>query len=168
MKALKSGAIVEVVQLFSKLALSQSDGPSPSCHGYHGLLCDWLCVFAVSASDSPVGLDPIMELAFGCRKGTRSLSSSQNLFITHLVHESNWVTIYNLMLKLLTEMRGKTLDPTAVMDFLWACLNKPHLWRGVAQKEGVVNPYLSLVSCLLLNQVHSYPIYTHCMPLLGY
>ena len=38
------------------------------------------------------------------------------------------------------------LNPSAVLDFLWACLHNPYLWRGRVRKEAVVSSCLSLVS----------------------
>ena len=40
------------------------------------------------------------------------------------------------------------VNPTAVLDFLWACLHKPVLWQGCVRKEAVENANLCMVSRL--------------------
>ena len=42
------------------------------------------------------------------------------------------------------------INPSAVLDFLWACLHKPCLWQERVKKEAVVNSYLSLVSHFIM------------------
>ena len=40
------------------------------------------------------------------------------------------------------------INPSAVLDFLWACLHKPCLWQERVKKEAVVNSSISLVSVM--------------------
>ena len=40
------------------------------------------------------------------------------------------------------------INPSAVLDFLWACLHKPCLWQEMVKKEAIVNSSISLVSVL--------------------
>lgn len=42
------------------------------------------------------------------------------------------------------------VSPSAVLDFLWACLHKPVLWQGRVKKEAVENSNLSLVRVCVL------------------
>lgn len=36
--------------------------------------------------------------------------------------------------------------PSAVLDFLWACLQAPSLWQGKVKKEALIDSSLSMVS----------------------
>lgn len=48
------------------------------------------------------------------------------------------------------------INPSAVLDFLWACLHKPCLWQERVKKEAIVNSSISLVS-----EVHTVPCKFH-------
>lgn len=41
------------------------------------------------------------------------------------------------------------INPSAVLDFLWACLHNPGLWQGRVRKEAVINSLLSLVTWVI-------------------
>ena len=43
------------------------------------------------------------------------------------------------------------VDPSAVLDFLWACLHNPSLWQGRVKKEAVINSYISMVKPVCLS-----------------
>ena len=43
------------------------------------------------------------------------------------------------------------VDPSAVLDFLWACLHNPSLWQGRVKKEAVINSYISMVKSVCLS-----------------
>ena len=38
------------------------------------------------------------------------------------------------------------INPSAVLNFLWACLHKPVLWQGCVKREAIENSNISMVS----------------------
>ena len=45
------------------------------------------------------------------------------------------------------------VDPSAVLDFLWACLHNPSLWQGRVKKEAIINSFISMVrqDCIMMS-----------------
>ena len=147
-RAMSSGQSLEAVRTLAHLAdilAGRKKGvqrPSGEC--YQGLIRDWLRTLCTDVVSKAEGLDVLTDMLFAVREGEEL--SGRTLLLSQLVYSSSWDAIHRELHQLLTEENSKTLNPTAVMDFIWACLNRPHLWRGVALKEGVVDSLSSVVS----------------------
>lgn len=149
-RAMSSGQSLEAVRTLAHLAGTlagrKKGAQRPPSECYQGLICDWLQILCPEVVSTPEGLDVLTNMLFAVREGEGEGLSGRTLLLSQLVYSSSWDAIHQQLHQLLTEERSKTLNPTAVMDFIWACLNRPHLWRGVALKEGVVDTLLSVVS----------------------
>uniref|UniRef100_UPI00398F2E8F integrator complex subunit 1 n=1 Tax=Pristiophorus japonicus TaxID=55135 RepID=UPI00398F2E8F len=51
-----------------------------------------------------------------------------------LTHQSNWTTLHRCISILLSKHGEVRLDPTASLDFLWACAHIPRIWQGRDQR----------------------------------
>ena len=151
-RAMSSGHSLEAVctlaHLADGLAGRRKGVQRPPSECYPGLICDWLRILCTEVVSKPEGLDVLTDMLFAVREGEGEGLSGRTLLLSQLVYSSSWDAIHQQLHRLLTEEKSKTLNPTAVMDFIWACLNRPHLWRGVALKEGVVDTLLSVVSVM--------------------
>ena len=149
-KAMSSGRSLEAVCTLSHLADALAGRKKglqhPSSDNYRGLICDWLRSLCTEVVSKPESLNVLTDMLFAVQEGEGEGLSGRTLLLSQLVYSSSWEAIHQQLHRLLTEEKSKTLNPTAVMDFIWACLNRPHLWRGVALKEGVVDTLLSVVS----------------------
>lgn len=56
--------------------------------------------------------------------------SSQPYLLTLLTHQSSWASLRRCVNCLLQPAEVSRFSPTAVLDFLWACLQIPKIWRG--------------------------------------
>ncbi|XP_056018068.1 integrator complex subunit 1-like isoform X2 [Ostrea edulis] len=56
--------------------------------------------------------------------------SSQPYLLTLLTHQSSWASLQRCINCLLQPAEVLRFSPTAVLDFLWACLQIPKIWRG--------------------------------------
>ncbi|XP_022317209.2 integrator complex subunit 1-like [Crassostrea virginica] len=56
--------------------------------------------------------------------------SSQPYLLTLLTHQSSWATLQRCINCLLQPSQVPRFSPNAVLDFLWACLQIPKIWRG--------------------------------------
>lgn len=149
-KAMSDGRSLQAVYTLSYLAdglAGRRKGVAhPSSDSYRGLICDWLRTLCTEVVSKPESLDVLTDMLFAVQEGEGEGLSGRTLLLSQLVYSSSWEAIHQQLQRLLTEEKSKTLNPTAVIDFIWACLNRPHLWRGVALKEGVVDPLSSVVS----------------------
>ena len=135
---------LEAASMYRDILLSLN---SDASQNIAGLLCDSLQMVIPELVSTQKGLNLLMSLALSSSEGGPVVGGK--LFLTQLVHSTCWSSLHQLLATMLSEESSKALDPAASLDFMWACLNRPHLWRCVALKEGVVDPYLSIVSYLL-------------------
>ncbi|MBW04619.1 Integrator complex subunit 1, partial [Eschrichtius robustus] len=51
-----------------------------------------------------------------------------------LTHQSGWPTLHQCIHVLLGKSREERFDPSASLDFLWACIHIPRIWQGRDQR----------------------------------
>ncbi|XP_044792301.1 integrator complex subunit 1 isoform X2 [Bubalus bubalis] len=51
-----------------------------------------------------------------------------------LTHQSSWSTLHQCVRLLLGRGREQRFDPSASLDFLWACIHVPRIWQGRDQR----------------------------------
>ncbi|RUS89929.1 hypothetical protein EGW08_002281 [Elysia chlorotica] len=89
--------------------------------------------------------------------------SSQAHLLALLTHQANWSTLVQCVSRLLQPSNTQRLDPSAVLDFLWACGHIPKIWQGrekstqkVEYKEDVLQltaPQLTVVVDLIVEEM---------------
>ncbi|XP_067911980.1 integrator complex subunit 1 [Heterodontus francisci] len=62
------------------------------------------------------------------------LLSFRPYLLAVLIHQSNWTTLHRCISILLSKHGELRLDPTACLDFLWACVHIPRIWQGRDQR----------------------------------
>lgn len=101
-----------------------------------GLLVDWLGL--LDPEMTSVCSDLQHKLLFSVTKiknlGLGAASSYRPYLLALLTHQSNWSTLHQCITKLLNRPRENRVDPTAALDFLWACSHIPRIWQGRDQK----------------------------------
>ncbi|KAK7506750.1 hypothetical protein BaRGS_00002225 [Batillaria attramentaria] len=65
--------------------------------------------------------------------GKRHKSSPYLLAL--LTHQSQWSTIQRCLNRILSKEKITELNPTAVLDFVWACRHIPKIWQGRERKS---------------------------------
>lgn len=73
------------------------------------------------------------------------LGTGGGYLLSRLVHETSWWALHRTIDSLLVEDLPLQVSSSYVLEFLWACIQKPCLWQGKAKKEGVVNSKISMV-----------------------
>uniref|UniRef100_A0A8C5R0A5 Integrator complex subunit 1 n=1 Tax=Leptobrachium leishanense TaxID=445787 RepID=A0A8C5R0A5_9ANUR len=97
-----------------------------------GLLIDWLDLLDPEVISSCPDLQ--QRLLFSSNKvkahsGSQALSFRPYL-LALLTHQSNWTTLHQCIGILLSKQREQRFDPSASLDFLWACIHIPRIWQG--------------------------------------
>ncbi|XP_023372276.1 integrator complex subunit 1 isoform X1 [Otolemur garnettii] len=114
------GGSLEAVQL----------GPSS------GLLVDWLEMLDPEVVSSCPDLQ--QRLLFSRRKGKGPAGTQVLSFRPYLLalftHQSSWPTLHRCIRILLAKNREQRFDPSASLDFLWACIHVPRIWQGRDQR----------------------------------
>ncbi|XP_059835761.1 integrator complex subunit 1 [Hypanus sabinus] len=139
-----------------------------------GLLIDWFELLDPEViSCCP---EQQQKLLFADHKTTdqqgSQLLSFRPYLLAVLIHQSNWTTLHQCISTLLSNQEGLRLDPTATLDFLWACVDIPRIWQGRDQrtpqkhtKEYVLclkkSELISLVDIVLLESEAKICIGTH-------
>ncbi|KAM8962294.1 integrator complex subunit 1 isoform 2-T2 [Pelodytes ibericus] len=97
-----------------------------------GLLIDWLDLLDPEVISSCPDLQ--QRLLFSSNKLKTSTGSQPPSFRPYLLalltHQSNWTTIHQCISILLSKHREPRFDPSASLDFLWACIHIPRIWQG--------------------------------------
>ncbi|XP_067859035.1 integrator complex subunit 1 isoform X2 [Heptranchias perlo] len=101
-----------------------------------GLLIDWSELLDPEViSCCP---DQQQRLLFASHKMTGQQGSQPLSFRPYLLavltHQSNWTTLHRCINILLSKHGELRLDPTASLDFLWACAHIPRIWQGRDQR----------------------------------
>ncbi|XP_078095989.1 integrator complex subunit 1 [Mustelus asterias] len=82
--------------------------------------------------------DQQQRLLFADHKVTDQLGlqllSFRPYLLAVLIHQSNWTTVHRCISILLSKHGELRLDPTACLDFLWACVHIPRIWQGRDQR----------------------------------
>ncbi|XP_023378142.1 integrator complex subunit 1 [Pteropus vampyrus] len=118
------------------LALGQQDTDSCSLEAVQlgpcsGLLVDWLEMLDPEVVSSCPDLQ--QRLLFSRNKGKGhpgpQVPSFRPYLLALLTHQSNWSTLHQCVRVLLGKNREQRFDPSASLDFLWACIHIPRIWR---------------------------------------
>ncbi|XP_074866589.1 integrator complex subunit 1 isoform X2 [Carettochelys insculpta] len=101
-----------------------------------GLLNDWLEMLDPEIISSCPDLQ--QKLLFSWNK-TKGYSGSQvpsfrPYLLALLTHQSSWTTLHQCIRILLCKNREQRFDPSASLDFLWACIHIPRIWQGRDQR----------------------------------
>uniref|UniRef100_A0A481C763 Integrator complex subunit 1 n=2 Tax=Sus scrofa TaxID=9823 RepID=A0A481C763_PIG len=101
-----------------------------------GLLVDWLEMLDPEVVSSCPDLQ--QRLLFSRSKGKGhpgpQVPSFRPYLLALLTHQSNWSTLHQCIRVLLGKSREQRLDPSASLDFLWACIHVPRIWQGRDQR----------------------------------
>ncbi|XP_004705938.1 integrator complex subunit 1, partial [Echinops telfairi] len=101
-----------------------------------GLLVDWLERLDPEVVSSCPDLQ--QRLLFSRNKGKGHMGPQGPTFRPYLLalltHQSNWATLHCCIHSLLSKGRERRLDPSASLDFLWACIHVPRIWQGRDQR----------------------------------
>ncbi|XP_029802983.1 integrator complex subunit 1 isoform X2 [Suricata suricatta] len=101
-----------------------------------GLLVDWL----ETLDPEVIGSCPDLQhrLLFSRAKGKShpglQVPSFRPYLLALLTHQSSWSTLHQCIHVLLGRNREQRFDPTASLDFLWACIHVPRIWQGRDQR----------------------------------
>ncbi|XP_023569170.1 integrator complex subunit 1 isoform X3 [Octodon degus] len=117
-----------------------------------GLLVDWLEMLDPEVVSSCPDLQ--RQLLFSRRKGLghagAQVPSFRPYLLALLTHQSSWATLHQCIHVLLGQSREQSslrapwpqleswvpprFDPSASLDFLWACVHVPRIWQGRDQR----------------------------------
>ncbi|XP_066129613.1 integrator complex subunit 1 isoform X1 [Saccopteryx bilineata] len=101
-----------------------------------GLLVDWLEMLDPEVISSCPDLQ--QRLLFSRSKGKGQpgpqVPSFRPYLLALLTHQSNWSTLHQCTRVLLGKNREHRFDPSASLDFLWACIHVPRIWQGRDQR----------------------------------
>ncbi|XP_036913853.1 integrator complex subunit 1 isoform X2 [Sturnira hondurensis] len=116
-----------------------ADGSSPEAVRLgpcSGLLVDWLEMLDPEVVSSCPDLQ--QRLLFSRSKGKGQPGPQVPTFRPYLLalltHQSNWSTLHQCIRVLLGKNREHRFDPSASLDFLWACIHVPRIWQGRDQR----------------------------------
>ncbi|XP_029433335.1 integrator complex subunit 1 [Rhinatrema bivittatum] len=101
-----------------------------------GLLIDWLDLLDPEVISSCPDLQQRLLFSWNKMKGNpRSQEPSFRPYLLALLtHQSNWTTLHHCIAILLSKHRELRIDPSAALDFLWACIHIPRIWQGRDQR----------------------------------
>nr|XP_026261451.1 integrator complex subunit 1 isoform X1 [Urocitellus parryii] len=101
-----------------------------------GLLVDWLEMLDPEVVSSCPDLQ--RKLLFSRKKGKGPAGPQVPSFRPYLLalftHQSSWSTLHQCIRVLLGKSREQRFDPSASLDFLWACIHVPRIWQGRDQR----------------------------------
>ncbi|KAL2298947.1 hypothetical protein Nmel_014557 [Mimus melanotis] len=69
-----------------------------------------------------------------CFQAGSQVPSFRPYLLALLTHQSSWTTLHQCIRLLLGRNREQRFDPTASLDFLWACIHIPRIWQGRDQR----------------------------------
>ncbi|NXM11999.1 INT1 protein, partial [Ploceus nigricollis] len=107
---------------------AESAWPGPAS----GLLNDWLEMLDPEVISSCPDLQ--QKLLFSWNKAGSQVPSFRPYLLALLTHQSSWSTLHQCIRLLLGRNREQRFDPTASLDFLWACVHIPRIWQGRDQR----------------------------------
>ncbi|KAK3862242.1 hypothetical protein Pcinc_031873 [Petrolisthes cinctipes] len=156
--AMKNGKMASVVGSLSQLLLSSvsvkhdvgtEEGPSAPT----ALLLDWLQVLDPELEKGSEQLQHI--LLFKKRGGNERKEGgySQAYLLAAFTHQARWDTLEHCVRTLL-HVHNPTLDPAAVLGFVWAVLHVPKLWQGRERRTPRHAPQETLLSFTAAEVVH--------------
>ncbi|XP_070811006.1 integrator complex subunit 1 [Pituophis catenifer annectens] len=114
----------------------KKEAESSSVESASGLFIDWLELLDPEVVSSCPDLQ--QKLLFSWDKGKDSSESEPLSFRPYLLalltHQSSWTTLHGCIRTLLCRSQECSVDPTASLDFLWACIHMPRIWQGRDQR----------------------------------
>eukprot|EP00092_Neocalanus_flemingeri_P015764 GFUD01017066.1.p1 GENE.GFUD01017066.1~~GFUD01017066.1.p1 ORF type:complete len:2079 (+),score=577.03 GFUD01017066.1:73-6309(+) len=141
--SLKRGDTTELVSKLSSLLLKEREtsGTTSQAMSQAGLLVDWLELLDPTVISTCPDLQ--QQLVFGrtIRKKAGASSgpvqtpaqSSRPYLLSLLTHQASWSVLRSTVNCLLATYQPE-LEPSAVLDFLSACIHIPRLWQGRDQR----------------------------------
>uniref|UniRef100_A0A8D2EBD0 Integrator complex subunit 1 n=1 Tax=Theropithecus gelada TaxID=9565 RepID=A0A8D2EBD0_THEGE len=99
-----------------------------------GLLVDWLEMLDPEVVSSCPDLQHRLLFSRRKGKGQAQVPSFRPYLLTLFTHQSNWPTLHQCIRVLLGKSREQRFDPSASLDFLWACIHVPRIWQGRDQR----------------------------------
>lgn len=101
-----------------------------------GLLVDWLEMLDPEVISSCPDLQQRLLFSRGKGKGHPGpqVPSFRPYLLALLTHQSSWSTLHQCIRILLGKNREQRFDPSASLDFLWACIHVPRIWQGRDQR----------------------------------
>ncbi|XP_061455378.1 integrator complex subunit 1 isoform X1 [Rhineura floridana] len=101
-----------------------------------GLFIDWLEMLDPEVISSCPDLQQRLLFSWNKDKGPSEaeLPSFRPYLLALLTHQSSWTTLHHCIKILLCKKREHQFDPTASLDFLWACIHIPRIWQGRDQR----------------------------------
>ena len=137
-----------LVKLYSIQAeMSEVESRKRRCYLVRGLLMDLIEI--VQPELSSACSSQLLSVLFRPPGGTLTSLPQRGgvgYLLSRLVHETSWCALYRTIESLLLTETPLQVASSYVLEFLWACTQKPSLWQGKAKKEGVVNSHISMVS----------------------
>jgi len=146
-----------LVKLYSIQAeMSEAESRKRRCYLVRGLLMDLIEI--VQPELSSASSSQLLSVLFRPPGGALSSlprGSGGGYLLSRLVHETSWRALYRTIESLLLTETPLQVTSSYVLEFLWACTQKPSLWQGKAKKEGVVNSHISMV-CVFTWYIYIY------------
>ncbi|XP_011885109.1 PREDICTED: integrator complex subunit 1 isoform X2 [Cercocebus atys] len=99
-----------------------------------GLLVDWLEMLDPEVVSSCPDLQHRLLFSLRKGKGQAQVPSFRPYLLTLFTHQSSWPTLHQCIRVLLGKSREQRFDPSASLDFLWACIHVPRIWQGRDQR----------------------------------
>lgn len=99
-----------------------------------GLLVDWLEMLDPEVVSSCPDLQHRLLFSQRKGKGQAQVPSFRPYLLTLFTHQSSWPTLHQCIRVLLGKSREQRFDPSASLDFLWACIHVPRIWQGRDQR----------------------------------
>ncbi|XP_074014418.1 integrator complex subunit 1 [Numenius arquata] len=99
-----------------------------------GLLNDWLEMLDPEVISSCPDLQQKLLFSWNKVRAGSQVPSFRPYLLALLTHQSSWTTLHQCIRLLLCRNREQRFDPTASLDFLWACIHIPRIWQGRDQR----------------------------------
>ncbi|XP_027623842.1 integrator complex subunit 1 isoform X2 [Tupaia chinensis] len=99
-----------------------------------GLLVDWLEMLDPEVVSSCPDLQQRLLFSRRKSKGHAQVPSFRPYLLALFTHQSSWSTLHQCIRVLLGKSREQRFDPSASLDFLWACIHVPRIWQGRDQR----------------------------------
>ncbi|XP_017363720.1 integrator complex subunit 1 isoform X2 [Cebus imitator] len=99
-----------------------------------GLLVDWLEMLDPEVVSSCPDLQHKLLFSRRKGKGQAQVLSFRPYLLALFTHQSSWPTLHQCIRVLLGKSREQRFDPSASLDFLWACIHVPRIWQGRDQR----------------------------------
>ncbi|KAG1699624.1 Integrator complex subunit 1 [Nymphon striatum] len=121
----------ELVTRLISLLKDSIENCNDSHRGQLGMFADWLKLIEPEIVKSCPDLEKdLLFSQFTSKSNDLSLSSRRQYLLALVIHHTNWSTIYRTINLCLNVRSSSKLNPSSVLDFLWAFVDIPRLWQG--------------------------------------